>query len=117
MQKNRNIVKPTNPNINRRANKEISFLVAPRLKLTTFDVEDLGELCGHIARIYETHRGEKGIVYFKTIQECLDARSILVSLGIDCESVTSLMGSDRRDQIRICQIRRDQIRRDQIREH
>jgi len=74
-------------------------LVAPRLKLTTFDVEDLGELCGHIARIYESHRKEKGIVYFKTIQECLDARSILVSLGIDCESVTSLMGSDRRDQI------------------
>jgi superfamily II DNA or RNA helicase len=75
------------------------FLVEPELKLIDFDVDDPSRLCTHLMHLYGSHRGQKGVVYLRTIQECLDFRNIFLGLGIKCEAVTSLLSGEKRDEI------------------
>lgn len=79
---------------------DLGYLVPPRLNIVPFDTTDPADMYSKIAHIYlEKHKGEKSVVYLKTIEECKLARNIFVDLGITCSAITAELTGDTRDKL------------------
>ena len=78
---------------------EGGYLVEPDLNLVEFNTWDTEELYSSLINICEKHPKEKIVIYLKTIQECLDARNILVDYGLVAEAITSRMSNTRRNTV------------------
>lgn len=76
------------------------YLVPPKLHLTDYDTEDLGDVASKIVQIYNTkHKGEKAVVYMRTIEEAETLRNILIECGITSSAVTSKLTGAPRDEL------------------
>lgn len=74
------------------------FLVPPRLMHTPFNTLDEEDMFTKILQIYnEHHKGQKAVVYCKSIDEAKLLRNVFVAAGITSEAVTSqFVGEARR---------------------
>ena len=76
------------------------YLVKPKINLTPFDTSDQAEMFGMMLRVYkDKHKGEKMVVYLKTIEEAELCRNIFELDGIKASAVTSKLTGDTRDRI------------------
>jgi len=76
------------------------FLVPPKLHLTPFDTEDMADVASKIAEIYsKKHKGQKAVVYMRTIEEANLLRNILVDCDISARAVTSELTGKPRDEL------------------
>jgi superfamily II DNA or RNA helicase len=79
---------------------ELGFLVEPIMRLTPFDPFNLSEMYASMIKIYrEKHLHQKALVYLRTIDEAKLCRNMFVDAGITCESVTSNITGNFRDDI------------------
>lgn len=78
------------------------FLVPPILHETPFNPNDAADMVAKIMHIYDSkHKGEKAVIYLKTIEEAEIVRDVLSADGYKVSAITSkLTGPARDDTLR-----------------
>lgn len=79
---------------------KLGHLVEPKLHLTPFNPFDLAEMYSMMVKIYkDRHKGQKALIYLRTIDEAELCRNIFVDSGVSCSAVTSMFTGDGRDDL------------------
>lgn len=79
---------------------DLGYLVPPRLNMVPFDTTDQADMFSKMANIYsERHKGQKSVVFLKTIEEAKHCAQIFQECGITASAITSELVGDGRDRI------------------